>query len=87
MSFAKIRKRPECESCQQVCPPACMQVQLGMMTRYIWQIRKLTLAQQAEVVLLHPEIASFRQWWEPDDGLGEVYEEENEWPEIQASEA
>ena len=58
--ICKDPDRPECESCQQVCPPACMQVQLGMMTRYIWQIRKLTLAQQAEVVLLHPEIASFR---------------------------
>ena len=48
------------------------------MTRYIWEVKKLTLAQQAEILLLHPAIGDYWEWWEP---YGDVHEDEDEWPE------
>jgi hypothetical protein len=76
--ICKDRDRPECQSCRRVIPPACSELELGEMTRYIWEVKKLTLAQQAEVLLLHPAIGDYWEWWEP---FGDVHEEEDEWPE------
>ena len=80
--FCKDSHREECYYCVKNCVFSCGRIELGTMTRYAWQIKKLTPAEQAEVLLLHPEIGVYCEDWDPDDEqIGVVHEEEDEWPE------
>ena len=61
----------DCWACNKTMSFMCYRLEIGAMTRWPKDVHKLTLAEQAEVLLLHPEIASYDECWDAD-----------EWPEF-----
>ena len=79
-SICKDPGGPECRWCQKVIPFACRQLEIGQMTKWPWMVHKLSVAEQAETVLLDPDIGSYWEWWDIEE-FGQVHEEEDEWPD------